>query len=159
MKPVIFPLFALAAVGISTPASADGDAAICVALQRPDFYGRYALARVDLNNDGRREVVAYLLDQNFCGSGGCTMVILTPSGSAYRRIGNTPTTRLPIRLLPSRHNGWRDIATDVRGHGFANERATVAYNGYRYLRQAGPPAASGGPTLISEATPVQRCPD
>ncbi|RZI99822.1 MAG: hypothetical protein EON90_09875 [Brevundimonas sp.] len=139
----------------ATPA--DDDGAICQALQSPKYQGTYALARIDLNSDGRREAVAYLVDQGFCGTGGCTMVVLTPSGSTDRRIGNTPTTRLPIRLLRSSHNGWRDIQTDVRGYGVANEQAIVSYNGHRYLRQDDQPPPTNEPIIIADTTPLRRC--
>src|SRR5919199_4534738 len=50
----------------------------------PNQYVRYSYNRVDLNNDGRPEVVVYLVGSYTCGTGGCTTLIFTPRGQEYR---------------------------------------------------------------------------
>lgn len=42
---------------------------------------RYALARIDLNGDGS-EAIVYLAGGQWCGSGGCTLLVLSPPGAA-----------------------------------------------------------------------------
>src|SRR6266496_4039504 len=47
---------------------------------------RYSAAFVDLRGDGTQEVIVYLMGGGWCGSGGCSTLILTPNGSSYRAI-------------------------------------------------------------------------
>src|SRR5580700_5307584 len=44
---------------------------------------RYSAAFVDLKGEGKREVIVYVTGDFFCGSGGCTTLILTPKDSSY----------------------------------------------------------------------------
>ena len=77
--------------------------------------GRFRLARVDLNGDEQPEAVLYATDQSFCGTAGCTLFVLSPTESGYRLVGRTPATRLPLGLMSTSHNGWRDLAVTVSG--------------------------------------------
>lgn len=43
---------------------------------------RALVARIDLNGDGRQELFAYLMGPLFCGSGGCTLQLLTPESAS-----------------------------------------------------------------------------
>lgn len=73
-----------------------------------------------------------------------------------------PITQLPIRLLPGRSHGWRDIGVFVRGGGILpGYHARLSFDGRAYpsnplmpparrLRAAGP-----GRILISDATPTR----
>lgn len=78
---------------------------------------RYLYAFVDLDGRGKKEVVVYVTGQRWCGSGGCTTLVLAPDDSSYRIVTRIPITRLPIRLLSSQSNGWRDLAVWVQGGG------------------------------------------
>ena len=78
---------------------------------------RYLSATADLNGDGKPETIVYILGNTWCGSGGCTMLILTMQNAHYKVITRTTVTQLPIRLLPTRTNGWQDLAVLVAGGG------------------------------------------
>lgn len=45
---------------------------------------RYLIAFEDLNSDGTEEAIAYLLGPSWCGSGGCTTLVLAKSGQSWR---------------------------------------------------------------------------
>ena len=92
----------------------------------------YAAAEVDLNGDGRNEVVAYITGAGLCGSGGCSAVILTPSGSGYRVVTQTSVTQLPIRVLTTRNRGWLDLAVGVGGGGRHAAMARLKFDGAAY---------------------------
>lgn len=77
----------------------------------------YGRALVDLNGDGKDEVIAYLLGRGWCGSGGCTLLVLEPEGSGYRLVTSVPIAQLPIRILATKTNGWRDLGVFVQGGG------------------------------------------
>lgn len=91
------------------------------------------IASADLDGDGRRDALVYLLAPAFCGSGGCTMYILENRGRAYRMVGHTTITQLPIRVLERRTNGWRDIGVMVSGGGVRESyEALLRFNGKAY---------------------------
>ena len=60
-----------------------------------DRSARVSVAYADVGGDAREEAIVYLADPGHCGSGGCALVVLTPSGKGWRAIGKTSVTRLP----------------------------------------------------------------
>ena len=78
---------------------------------------QYAAAFVDLKGGGTKDVVVYLSSGGWCGTGGCTMLILAPEGTSYRVITKVPAVRLPIWLLATKSNGWYDIGVVARKNG------------------------------------------
>jgi hypothetical protein len=126
---------------------------------------RYLSATIDLNGDGNAETIVYLLSSEYCGSGGCTMLILTTQNGHYKVITRTTVTQLPIRLLPTRTNGWQDIAVAVSGGGIQpGYEAKLAFDGRRYRSNptVAPakklPAQTRSTTLIPEAAESQAKP-
>ncbi len=84
-------------------------------LPRHDKDTQYREAFVDLNADGRPEVIVYVTGSVWCGSGGCLTLILARAGSSYRVVSRITITRPPIYVLPHTSNGWHDIAVRVQG--------------------------------------------
>jgi hypothetical protein len=102
--------------------AADGDAAT-----------RYHRAFVDLNGDGMDEVVVYLQDRGWCGSGGCTMFILRQQGASFQVVTKTTITQLPIRVLATKSHGWRDLSVGVAGGGIRpGYDAALSFDGKSY---------------------------
>jgi len=94
---------------------------------------RYSSAFVDLDNDGVKEVIIYLSGRDWCGSGGCVMLILKPDNSTYRVVTKTTVTRLPIRVLRTRSNNWLDLSVVVRGGGIQpSYEAKLSFDGKTY---------------------------
>jgi hypothetical protein len=93
---------------------------------------RYASALVDLNGDGRREALVYLVGPDWCGSGGCHLLILTRDRSAWRLVTRTSVTNAPIRVLSTSSRGWRDIGVRVAGGGIRAYEARLIFNGRSY---------------------------
>src|SRR5262245_54702279 len=55
--------------------------------QGPSSMASYYASFYDLNNDGKPEVLVYLSGSPvWCGSGGCTLLILTPQGPSYKLV-------------------------------------------------------------------------
>jgi hypothetical protein len=76
---------------------------------------RYFAAFVHLPDNNTQQAVVYLTNDGWCGSGGCTTLILEPKGSTYRVITKVTITRPPIRVLRTKTNGWHDLAVRVQG--------------------------------------------
>lgn len=98
-----------------------------------DKQTEYSAVFVDLKDDGSKEVIVYLSGQAWCGSGGCTMLIVAPQDQSYRVVTEVPITRLPIRMLATKSNGWHDIGVVVAGGGILQGyEAKLSFDGRRY---------------------------
>ena len=123
---------------------------------------RYALAWADLNGDGRGKAIVYLMSENYCGSGGCTLLVYTPAGTSWSKVGDVPIANAPIRLLDTRTRGWRDIGVRVAGGGIRAFDALLPFGGTAYPdNPSGPPARRlrapvPGRVLIADADQGQR---
>jgi hypothetical protein len=96
---------------------------------------RYSAAFVDLRDDGTQEVIVYLTSKVWCGTGGCTMLVLAPDGPTYRIVTRITVTRPPIRILDAKSNGWHDIGVQVRGGGAQpGYEAELPFDGKTYPR-------------------------
>lgn len=148
------------ATSLAAAAPVQGAAADPVAtyLEHTLHVSRYQRAEVDLNGDGKPEVFAYVTDEDFCGSGGCLLYVLSPQTGGYRVVMRATVSRLPINLLPTSTGGWRDIGVTVVGGGIARSyMARMRYDGSRGRYPGNPtvpPAVAlkspAGRTLIAE---------
>jgi hypothetical protein len=96
---------------------------------------RYFAAFVDLKDDGKQEVIVYVTDATggWCGSGGCTTLVLVPDSPSYKIVSRIVTTRPPIRVLATKSNGWHDLSVRVQGGGILRPyEAKLSFNGKSY---------------------------
>lgn len=94
---------------------------------------QYSYALTDLDDDRVPEAIVYLIGQSWCGSGGCTVLVLKRNGSSYKVVTHMTVARLPIHVLPSKTNGWHDITVWVQGGGIQPGYAAVlSFNGKKY---------------------------
>ena len=107
-----------------------------------DSSTRYRVAFVDLNDDGKKEAIVYLMGRWWCGSGGCPTLVLTPEASSYRLVTRVQITRPPIRVLTTRSHGWRTLTAWVEGGGIQpGYEAELPFDGGTYpISAANPPA-------------------
>ncbi|HLV88820.1 MAG TPA: hypothetical protein VKV39_17675 [Candidatus Sulfotelmatobacter sp.] len=88
---------------------------------------------MDLRDDRTKEAIVYLSSNGWCGTGGCTMLILAPEGTSYRVVTKVPAVRLPIRVLDAKSNGWRDIGVVARKSGVEPlYEAILSFDGNSY---------------------------
>jgi hypothetical protein len=111
---------------------------------------RYFAAFVHLRDDDTQQAIVYLTNDGWCGSGGCTTLILEPKGFTYRVITKVTTTRPPIRVLSTKTNGWHDLAVRVQGGGTVHAyEAKLPFNGKSYPISPSMPSARKLATEIS----------
>lgn len=109
---------------------------------RADRTTRYLDAFVDLDGDGIEEAIVYLTGQRWCGSGGCTTLILARQGSSYRLVTKITIAWPPVRVLTSSTDGWRDLAVRVQGGGLdSGYEAEVRFDGRTYPTNPSTPPA------------------
>ncbi len=122
----------------------------------------YSEAFVDLNDDGKTEVIVYVSGRLWCGTGGCVMLILAPEAESYRVVTRTTATRLPIRVLTTKSSGWHNISVAVAGGGIQpGYEAELSFDGTTYPSNPTLPTAHRlggnvqGKTVITVATKDQ----
>ncbi len=93
----------------------------------------YTAALVDLRDDGTEEAIVYLSSNEWCGTGGCTMLILAPEGTSFSVVSQIPVVWLPIRVLSTKANGWYDLGVVVRKDGTVPpDESVLSFNGKSY---------------------------
>lgn len=73
---------------------------------------KFLIKKVNLNDDGKEEIFVGLTGPYFCGSGGCTFLLLTHNGSLVTRF---TVSDYPLIVAPEETNGWRDLLVQSRG--------------------------------------------
>jgi hypothetical protein len=105
---------------------------------RPPF--RYALT--DLDGDGRADALVLLLGGNWCGSGGCNMLVFRAAANGFTLVSVSTITNEPIRVSPEKSHGWRTLIVFSKGKG----DVLMRFNGTRYPLN---------PSVQPKATPAQ----
>ncbi|MFO6448440.1 hypothetical protein ACLBKU_15000 [Erythrobacter sp. NE805] len=145
MKAVI--LVTAASLAVTAPAGGEPSDAVARYVEGTLHFSSYQRAEADLDGDGRAETFVYATDPAYCGSGGCTLVVLSPQGHGFRVVMRSTVTQLPIRLLETSTNGWRDVGVNVSGGGTTRPSiARLRFDGERY---------PGNPT-VPPAAPLTR---
>jgi hypothetical protein len=94
---------------------------------------RYSAAWIDLKGDSRREPLVHGSGADWCGTGGCALLVLEQAMDTFEVVGEVSVRRLPIGLLRSASHGCRDIAVAVGGRGITSGYAAVlSFNARRY---------------------------
>jgi hypothetical protein len=108
----------------------------------PDRETYYRSAEIDLNSDGSKEVIVYLVGGGRCGSGGCSGLILRPEAGSYRIVSKLSLVRLPICVTARTSHGWSNLTVMVRGGGILQAyEAELRFNGVRYSKNPTLPPA------------------
>lgn len=64
---------------------------------------KFQFYKIDLNQDGNDEIFVRFMSPYFCGTGGCTFLLLDKYGEIITKF---TVTRAPIFVEPSAKNGW-----------------------------------------------------
>ncbi|WP_336515045.1 hypothetical protein [Pollutibacter soli] len=67
---------------------------------------KFSFHEFDLNGDGQKEVFVKLSGPYFCGSGGCSPLLLSSSGKLITKFS---VTEYPIIIAPTATNRWLDL--------------------------------------------------
>ncbi len=82
---------------------------------------RYFASSVDLNDDGRDEVIVHVVGSSVCGAEGCETLVFTPSGTGFQRVATIRLTHAPIKVSSHSTSGWRNLIVSVSGRGTRRE--------------------------------------
>ncbi|MCL9773652.1 hypothetical protein [Vibrio methylphosphonaticus] len=85
---------------------------------------QYKAGAIDLNLDGRDEIMVLMQGSYFCGSGGCTAYLFNDEGEQLNRM---TVVREPVLVSERRSNGWKDF------YVWSEESLrTMSYDGVSY---------------------------
>lgn len=140
--------------GAPAPAAADAVADRLKAWVKREYADMELLmlksGRADLDGDGRNEVLAYVGGPMVCGTGGCNLVVLKDDGKAFAKVGNISVSQMPVGVLESRTNGWRDLAVTTYGGGAKERIMKVPFDGRKYAQNPTVAPASEVETIGTE---------
>lgn len=123
-----------------------------------DAKTRYSVARVQLSESGPPVEVVLLVGQIWCGTSGCTTLVITNDSGKRRIRSEISLTREPISAMSTVSNGWRDLrALSVGGGKLIADWATYQYDGRSYRLRGYTPMRStndSGQVLLSRSTPL-----
>lgn len=118
------------------PSSMDlaGDETLLLALKQAVYLSiqeqpLYQYAFYDLNQDGIQDAVVMLRGSNWCGTGGCTVLVFQGmSREKFQPHSKMTVTDVPIVALNSKTQGWSDLSVYSRGSG----QVILKFNGRSY---------------------------
>lgn len=113
----------------------------------PDANQRFLSEFIDLNDDGVLDALVVLSSTDWCGTGGCTMLVFEGYDKGFRLVSSSTLIQTPLTVSETRSNGWRDLVVDVGGGGATSAKAALKFNGKDY-----PSNPSTQPSLPSNAT-------
>ncbi len=90
---------------------------------------KYQWLTYDLNGDGQEEL---LVQMDWCGSGGCTLLIFENSNNQWRFNSRITQVRTPIKLASSQTDGWQDMIFTTSGGGYPEAKHLMKFTGISY---------------------------
>lgn len=116
------------------------DAQLAKVLKEKVFHSRacppgvkrsYLYNKIELNSDGKPEVMAYVTGD--CGgTGGCPLIVLSKRGNRYTVVSETTLVRQPIIVSNTKTKRWRDLIVSASGNSAHPD--TGAYNHFVALK-------------------------
>ncbi len=82
----------------------------------------------DLNDDGRSDAIVLLTGNEWCGSGGCNMLIFKGTDKGFVFVSSSTITQEPLSLLSEKQHGWHTLVVTSGGTG----RVLMRFNGHQY---------------------------
>ena len=112
------------------------------------FSRQFKFSEYDLNNDGKKEILVGLTGPYFCGSGGCTIYLLTYQGDVITKFS---VVRYPVYVDTTSTKGWKDLILYSGG-----ENRCVKWNGRTYPSNPSTLPKAKGKTLQTKLLDWER---
>ncbi len=105
-----------------------------IKLRLAPSFTRFEYARIDLNNDGRRDAIVMFKSPNnfWCHEYGCRVVIFKAHNENFGLLSEMSLVRGPLLISESTTNGWRDIIIREDGRGAKARYVAMRFNGISY---------------------------
>lgn len=86
----------------------------------------------DLNNDQVTDALLLLQGPNWCGSGGCTLVVLRGQGDHFEFLSQSTLIQPPLMIAETQTAGWRDLIVQTGGGGHPPQTMMLRFDGQAY---------------------------
>ncbi len=93
------------------------------------------IEEVDLNNDGKNDAIVLLKGMNWCGTGGCTVVVFENKNGEYKEISTIPTSDT-FFVDKKITNNWKEIKITTSGGGYEPALETYIYKNGAYVKKS-----------------------
>ena len=93
---------------------------------------QYKYAFADLNDDGIDDAVVLITGRDYCGTGGCSLVIFKGTAGDFKLVSSSTITREPILLLQEKNHGWHSLSVLISGGGASSRQVLMRFNGAKY---------------------------
>lgn len=87
---------------------------------------RFTMSQIDLNEDGKSEIFVGLTGPYFCGSGGCSWILLDANGLLINRF---TVSAYPVWIAKEKSEGWRNLIIYSEGKKHLMKFAKGRYPG------------------------------
>lgn len=99
-------------------------------------------ALTDLDGDHHSDAIVLLSGPDWCGSGGCQLLVFRGTTAGFEFISACTVASEPIRVSSMKTNGWRTLIVYSKGRG----DVLLPFDGTRY---------PGNTSTAEKATPAQ----
>ncbi|HKB68983.1 MAG TPA: hypothetical protein VKC61_24290 [Pyrinomonadaceae bacterium] len=93
---------------------------------------KYVPKRLDLNGDGRKELLVWVPTIELGGTSGYPLLVFSRDRNGYRPLWSFDQAWTPLIVLSTSHHGWHDLAFQMGGSGDAMHYVLVRHNGESY---------------------------
>lgn len=135
MKTIFVLMLMMVLIILTTPAFAGDVPALETALKawaEVATVPQYKYAFVDLNEDGIDDAVVLMTGNDYCGSGGCTLLVFKGIAGSYKLVSYSSISNEPILVLNEKRKGWHTLSIRVAGGGIEPGQVLMRFNGTRY---------------------------
>ena len=108
----------------------------------PQANDPFKSAFIDLNQDGVLDALVLLGSSNWCGSGGCTLLVFQGEGDGvlmdqelnneFRLVSKITLVQQPVIVSTNQTNGWRDLLLQMSGGGAPVGTVALQFDGEAY---------------------------
>jgi len=147
-------LAALGAAGLIAPAAGAGDVPALAAAVRA-YAGpttKFAYAFTELNEDRVADAVVMLTEREYCGSGGCALLVLKGTAAGFTVISKSTLANQPVKVATDAHQGWRTLLVWVKGGTAPPHLVRLSFARGHYPADAGRQPAAGADQAATAKT-------
>ncbi len=87
---------------------------------------------IDLNLDGTEDALVLMGPPDWCGTGGCTLLVFEGTGNDFQFRSRTTLVQTPFTVSENQTQGWRDLVLEVSGGGATPATVALQFDGQEY---------------------------
>ncbi|MGD1941619.1 MAG: hypothetical protein ACFB0G_09925 [Leptolyngbyaceae cyanobacterium] len=97
-----------------------------------DPYSRFHSEFIDLNQDATEDALVLLGPPNWCGTGGCTLLVFEGVGEEFQLRSQISLVQTPLTVSERLTSGWQDLVLRIAGGGAVPKTVLLSFEGQGY---------------------------